>query len=403
MRFPEFEREWESKRLGQVMDFKVTNSFSREFLNYEEGTVKNIHYGDIHTKFQTLFEIKNEDVPFINNEINLSRISQENYCKEGDVVFADASEDLNDVGKSIEITNVNNEKLLSGLHTLLARPHANNFYIGFNGYLFKSNSIRTQIQKESQGSKVLSINAGRLSKIELSFPNIKEQERISKFLSLLDKRIQTQNKIIEQLETLIRESRSKIFNQKLRFPDFKYNWKKVNFRDIATFYSGGTPLTSKKEYFDGNIPFIRSGEINSDQTEQFITDLGLKNSSAKMVDVGDILYALYGATSGEVGISKIKGAINQAVLCIKSTENHYFLYSYLVYKKESIIKTFLQGGQGNLSADIVKQLKINLTSLEEQNRIVSFLSKIDQKIEIEKSVLQQLEKQKKYLLQQMFV
>ena len=129
------------------MDFKVTNSFSREFLNYEEGTVKNIHYGDIHTKFQTLFEIKNEDVPFINNEINLSRISQENYCKEGDVVFADASEDLNDVGKSIEITNVNNEKLLSGLHTLLARPHANNFYIGFNGYLFKSNSIRTKYLK----------------------------------------------------------------------------------------------------------------------------------------------------------------------------------------------------------------------------------------------------------------
>jgi type I restriction enzyme S subunit len=173
--------------------------------------------------------------------------------------------------------------------------------------------------------------------------------------------------------------------------------------EIATFYSGGTPLTSKKEFFDGNIPFIRSGEINSDKTEQFISEVGLKNSSAKMVEVGDVLYALYGATSGEVGISKIKGAINQAILCIRSTQNHYFIYSYLLHKKESIIKTYLQGGQGNLSADIVKQIKILIPSIEEQTKIASFLSKIDQKIQTQKAVLEQLEKQKKYLLQNMFV
>ena len=119
------------------MDFKVTNSFSRENLNYEYGTVKNIHYGDIHTKFQTLFDINCESVPFINEEIDISRISDENYCKNGDIIFADASEDLNDVGKSIEIINTNGEKLLSGLHTLLARPKEDIFHLGFSGYLFK--------------------------------------------------------------------------------------------------------------------------------------------------------------------------------------------------------------------------------------------------------------------------
>ncbi|MFP3835638.1 restriction endonuclease subunit S, partial [Chryseobacterium sp. SIMBA_028] len=196
MRFPGFDGEWEIKKLGEVMDFKITNSFSRENLNYELGTVKNIHYGDIHTKFKTLFNIKKEIVPFINEEMNLRRISDENYCREGDIIFADASEDLNDVGKSIEIININGEKLLSGLHTLLARPKANIFHLGFNGYLFKSNQIRTQIQKESQGSKVLSINVGRISKIDLSFPAVVEQEKISTLFSLLDKRIHTQNKII---------------------------------------------------------------------------------------------------------------------------------------------------------------------------------------------------------------
>ncbi|WP_312285099.1 restriction endonuclease subunit S, partial [Chryseobacterium gleum] len=202
MRFPGFEGEWQTKKLGEIMNFKVTNSFSRDNLNYENGIVKNIHYGDIHTKYQTLFNIANEVTPYINNEINIHRISEDNYCQEGDVIFADASEDLRDVGKSIEVINLNGEKLLSGLHTLLARPQKNIFHLGFNGYLFKSNLVRTQIQKESQGTKVLSINTGRISKIKLSFPNPKEQKKIASFLYLIDQRIATQNKIIEELKLL---------------------------------------------------------------------------------------------------------------------------------------------------------------------------------------------------------
>lgn len=131
-------------------------------------------------------------VPYINEEINISKISEDNYCKDGDLIFADASEDLNDVGKSIEVVNVNDERLLSGLHTLLARPKTNIFNLGFNGYLFKSNFVRTQIQKQSQGSKVLSINRGRLLKIDLLFPLIQEQEKITSLLKLIDRRIQTQ-------------------------------------------------------------------------------------------------------------------------------------------------------------------------------------------------------------------
>ena len=173
----------------------------------------------------------------------------------------------------------------------------------------------------------------------------------------------------------------------MRFPSFEGEWEVKKLGEISTFYSGGTPLTSKREYFDGDIPFIRSGEINSDKTEQFISELGLKNSSAKLVEVGDILYALYGATSGEVGICKLNGAINQAVLCIKSNENHYFLFSYLRDKKESITNTFLQGGQGNLSADIVKKIELYIPSIKEQTKISSFLSKIDERIQTQSKIL----------------
>jgi len=188
----------------------------------------------------------------------------------------------------------------------------------------------------------------------------------------------------------------------LRFPDFNPEWKTKKLGEIAKFYSGGTPLTSKKEYFGGEIPFIRSGEINSNKTEQFITDKGLKNSSAKMVSEGDILYALYGATSGEVGISKINGAINQAILCIKSAHNHYYIYSVLKSKKDIITKTFLQGGQGNLSADIVKNLSIDLPSIPEQAKIASFLTAVDDKLQALKKKKELLEQYKKGVMQQLF-
>ena len=172
LRFPEFRDtgEWEKKKLGDLYSFKSTNSFSRDQLNYENGVVKNIHYGDIHTKFSTLFNIKNETVPFVNPAESLGRIKPDCYCVESDIIFADASEDLEDIGKSIEIVNLNNEKLISGLHTLLARQKNNNFIVGFAGYLFKSNWIRNQIKKESQGTKVLGISATRLSNINISFP-----------------------------------------------------------------------------------------------------------------------------------------------------------------------------------------------------------------------------------------
>jgi type I restriction enzyme S subunit len=203
LRFPEFKDsgEWVEKKLGEIYEFKITNSFSRDMLNYEFGEIKNIHYGDIHTKFNTLFDIKKEIVPFINPDVCIDKIKEDSYCKEGDIIFADASEDLNDVGKSIEIFNLNGEKLVSGLHTLLARQKENFFIVGFAGFLFKSDWIRKQIQKEAQGAKVLGISTSRISNINIKFPKSKkEQQKIASCLSSLDDVIQAQQQKIELLE-----------------------------------------------------------------------------------------------------------------------------------------------------------------------------------------------------------
>ena len=154
-----------------------------------------------------------------------------------------------------------------------------------------------------------------------------------------------------------------------------------------------------------NIPFIRSGEISSDKTELFISDEGLNNSSAKMVKTGDILYALYGATSGEVSISKLKGAINQAILAIRPYQNYdsQFLMQWLRKSKETIIGTYLQGGQGNLSGNIVKELLVDVPTSEEQKQNGIYFSTLDSLIPLHQQKCEELKKIKKFMLQKMFV
>ena len=174
--------------------------------------------------------------------------------------------------------------------------------------------------------------------------------------------------------------------------------------DICTTFSGGTPSITHQEYYNGDIPFIKSGEIHSDKTEMFITDIGLKNSSAKLVKKGDLLFALYGATSGEVDISKINGAINQAILCVKSdTLNLNYLKELLSYNKNQILCKYLQGGQGNLSADIFKALKFKFPIKKEQDKISDFLINYDKITHIEEHLLNLYINYKQGLLQQLFI
>ena len=174
--------------------------------------------------------------------------------------------------------------------------------------------------------------------------------------------------------------------------------------DISESYSGGTPTAGKKEYYNGDIPFIRSGEISGDKTELFITDEGLNNSSAKMVQIGYILYALYGATSGEVSISKLKGAINQAVLAIQPHQNYdsQFLMQWLRKSKDNIIGTYLQGGQGNLSGNIVKELIVDVPTYEEQKEIGAYFQQLDNLITLHQRKYNKLLNVKKSMLEKMF-
>ena len=174
--------------------------------------------------------------------------------------------------------------------------------------------------------------------------------------------------------------------------------------ELALTYSGGTPSAGNSAYYGGEIPFIRSAEIDCDSTELSLTVAGLNNSSAKLVDKGMVLYAMYGATSGEVAISKIKGAINQAILAMDASDmaaNRFIAY-WLRRQKKSITETFLQGGQGNLSGAIIKELGIPQPSLDEQRQIGSFFSNLDDLITLHQRKYDKLVVFKKSMLEKMF-
>lgn len=172
-------------------------------------------------------------------------------------------------------------------------------------------------------------------------PCLEEQQKIAEFLSTIDTVIAKQKETVSAWEKRKKGVMQKLFSQEVRFkaddgskfPD----WEEKKLGDICKTFSGGTPKSGKTRYYEnGTISFIRSGEIHDDKTELRITKDGLNESSAKMVDIGDILYALYGATSGEVDISKIKGAINQAILCIRPLNDFHrkFIVEILRHNKE---------------------------------------------------------------------
>lgn len=180
--------EWEEKRLGEVFSWINTNSLSRERLTYGGGHVQNIHYGDIHTKFAANFHQEAEPVPYI-KDATPADFKPEQFCKVGDIVIADASEDYADIGKAIEIVSLSETPLVAGLHTYIARPKPGMVQTGFAGYLLRSAPMRRQIERIAQGISVLGISKGNLEKLTFFLPHPDEQRKIADFLSSLDRKI----------------------------------------------------------------------------------------------------------------------------------------------------------------------------------------------------------------------
>lgn len=242
-------------------------------------------------------------------------------------------------------------------------------------------------------------------------PNIEEQKQLGIFLGKLDNLIALHQHKLTKLQLLKKSMLTKMFPKdgarvpEIRFQGFHGDWKERKLGEVMESYSGGTPSVGIKEYYGGDIPFIRSAEINSESTELFLTNAGLNNSSARLVSQGDILYALYGATSGEVGRARLSGAINQAILAIKPNNGYdsEYITQWLQKNKQNITDTYLQGGQGNLSGTIVKEFLVKFPTYNEQHKIGRYFRNIDNTIVLYQRKLSKLQKIKQAMLSKLFV
>lgn len=282
----------------------------------------------------------------------------------------------------------------------------------FFKYCFEAGEIQKQILSQASISTVgtYTIQNAKVTKFSCP-PNINEQQKIADCLSSIDELITAQAQKVDALKTHKKGLMQQLFPAegetvpKRRFPEFrdKEEWDVKRIEDACEKpFSGGTPTSTNKKYYGGTIPFIRSAEIDKYKTELFLTEEGLKNSSAKLVKKDDVLVALYGANSGDVALGRIDGAINQAILCLRSKASNAFLYQYLSYKKQEIISTYLQGGQGNLSGDIIKSIELQFPDPNEQQKIADCLTSIDELITAQTQKIAALKTHKKGLMQQLF-
>ena len=195
---------WEKVYLRSFMEFYPTNSFSWEQLSYEKGTIRNLHYGLIHgisTK-----SVTTKTLPFISSNKADSRFV---CCQNGDVAFADASEDTADIGKAVEFTDVDNTNVVCGLHTIHGRDVKGLTIVGFKGFMFNSSYFHEQVRRVAQGTKVFSISANNLSSCYVYIPDKSEQTKITGLLYSMEMKISSSSKLLErykiQKEYLLRQ------------------------------------------------------------------------------------------------------------------------------------------------------------------------------------------------------
>ena len=376
LRFPKFSGEWEICKVSELLDFYSTNSLSWEQLEYGEKAMMNLHYGLIHVGLPTMVDLRRDKLPNV-KEGNMPKNFE--LCKEGDVAFADASEDTNEVAKVIELFNLDNKDIVCGLHTIHGRDNKNKTIVGFKGYAFSSSAFHNQIRRIAQGTKIYSISTKNFSECYVGIPSKAEQTKIATLLRLIDERIATQNKIIEKLQSLIKGIAQNIV---LR------NKPNVPISQCLECSSSTLQESDVLEY--GTYPVYGANGVVG-----FLDNYNTSNEAIYIIKDGSGV----GAVSYVAGKCSATGTLNilQAKKGFSLRYLYYLLnvFNFEPYKTGMAIPHIYFKDYG--------KAQIFCPSYSEQLKYAKFLATIDDKLLTEQNVLINLSLQKQYLLRQMFI
>ncbi|MDC2621744.1 restriction endonuclease subunit S [Bacteroides ovatus] len=376
LRFPEFTEEWEIYKVSELLDFYSTNSLCWEQLEYETNTVQNLHYGLIHVGLPTMIDLSKDKLPNI-KEGNMPKNFE--LCKNGDIAFADASEDTNEVAKAVEFYDLDEKDVVCGLHTIHGRDNADRTVIGFKGYAFSSDTFHHQIRRIAQGTKVFSISTKNFSECYIGIPSKEEQTKIVTLLRLINERIATQNKIIDKLKSLIKGL-------------------------AVALTTKGKPNTAISQCLECHSSALQESEVIPNGLYKVFGANGLVGYTDVPQMNGDAILVIkdgsgVGTVSYAQGKFSVIGTLNY--LTVIGNNNLRYLYfalsvfNFQPYKTGMAIPHIYFKDYG--------KAKIYFPPITEQKRVANVLDKLENKLLLEQGILASFNWQKRYLLGQMFI
>uniref|UniRef100_UPI0032180E12 restriction endonuclease subunit S n=1 Tax=uncultured Draconibacterium sp. TaxID=1573823 RepID=UPI0032180E12 len=394
LRFPEFSSEWSEVLFGDIASFSKGKGISKNDI-VENGNLACIRYGELYTDYSEVIQDVNSSTNLKSSDLVLS--------EENDVIIPASGETQIDIATASCV--VKKGIALGGDLNIIKSP-TNGIFLAY----YLNDKKKYDIARLAQGISVVHLYGSQLKQLKLCLPSEIEQTKIAKFLTTVDKRIKILTQQKEKLEQYKKGVMQQIFNQQIRFKNENGNdfpeWDEKKLGEVYEIVGGGTPETTKKEYWNGTIEWFTPTEIKSkyiESSDRKITQNGLQKSSAKLLPKGTLLFTSR-ATIGDVGFCSKECCTNQGFQSFVPNEKNEieFLYYWILKNRKEFIRrssgsTFLE-----ISKKEIQKIKLFLPSLKEQQKIASFLSALDNKIELVSQQIEQTTTWKKGLLQKMF-
>lgn len=371
--------DWELQTFDETFRVISNNTLSRENLNNRGGAVRNIHYGDILTKFPEVLDCNEEEIPYVNELSLLSSSTQ--LLQDGDIVVADTAEDET-VGKVIEVQNLGDSKLVAGLHTIPCRVKKGDFAPGWLGYYMNSDLFHNQILPYITGIKVSSISKGAISETLILVPPFDEQEKIVQSLNKIQLLMTSETKVVNKIKLVKNGCLSKMFPQKddtvpeMRLPGFTEAWEQRKFEDVGTV-AMCKRIFKEQTSEEGEVPFYKIGTFGGIPDAYITRELFEEyKKNYQYPNKGDILIS----ASGSIGRT------------VEYTgKDEYYQDSNIVWLKHgndldnSFLKVLYDVIEWSCEGSTIKRLyndnflktEFMLPKIEEQIKIGEYFSKLD--------------------------
>ena len=391
LRFPEFEGEWEVKKLGEIATFSKGKGISKSEIE-ENGITECIRYGELYTHYR---EVINEIKSRTNVDKSALVLSEEN-----DVIIPASGETTIDIATA---SCVLKPGIALGGDLNIIKSKNDGVFLSY----YLNSKKKMKIANLAQGISVVHLYSSQLASLSLSLPTNQEQEKISTFLAKISERIDCSIKILEQLETLIKNVSEKIFSQNIKFKKFEKKWEVKTLGEILIEINERTINSNQYRVLSSTAKGLFY------QSDYFKKEVASKdNAGYKILKINQLVFSPQNLWLGNINVNTTYeiGIVSPSYKVFSFNEKAIVSYCKYFLKSSKMMFEYEQcSEQGasivrrNLNMDLFLNIPILLPKLEEQIQISSFLTKIDQKIQTEKAILEQLEIQKKYLLQQMFV